>query len=340
MQLKEVVRRETLEDLKYLKNYKLGQVTTHSHTEPPIPFKSLVRKLMKAPRVKHSDFVKIEPRESFTFQEIKGPGIVSHMWMTIAPTMNKLLLTPGNISNLVRLKYDNIDSLKLAKLKIYFDGKKRVDAPFGDFYGVGFGEHRHYHSRFLGMTSGGYICNFQMPFWESCRVEVENISNSRAIPLFYGAITYQKHESLDDKLCYFNAKYREEKPVTKWKPYNILEASGKGHFKGCVLSMKGHGKGYAFLEGNLKAFIDSEEEPSIEYTGTEDYFDSGWYFNKGCFYAPYHGLTIKDKKRISAYRSHRGGMPFKKNIKVLIHHGEYDEVEADYSSVAYYYIRD
>jgi hypothetical protein len=80
--------------------------------------------------------------------------------------------------------------------------------------------------------------------------------------------------------------------------------------------------------------------PQIIGTGTEDYFSSGWYFDRGLYSAPFHGVTIKDElaARVSAYRWHiEDAMPFHKNIRVSIEHGTNNDHEADYSSVAYYY---
>src|SRR6185437_4041618 len=42
--------------------------------------------------------------------------------------------------------------------------------------------------------------------------------------------------------------------------------------------------------------------------------------------------------RVSAYRWHiEDAMPFKKSIRVTIEHGNQNDTEADYSSVAYFY---
>src|SRR5439155_21222450 len=87
-------------------------------------------------------------------------------------------------------------------------------------------------------------------------------------------------------------------------------------------------------------YVDGEKSPSIIGTGTEDYFSSGWYFDRGLYSAPFHGVTIKDTKlgRVAAYRWHiEDAMPFRKSIRVTIEHGTENEVEADYSSVAYWY---
>jgi hypothetical protein len=101
-----------------------------------------------------------------------------------------------------------------------------------------------------------------------------------------------------------------------------------------------HGHGFGFLEGNEEVSIDGETTPSIQGTGTEDYFCSGWYFDTGVYSARYHGVTIRDeaKGRICAYRWHiEDAIPFEKGIKFAIQHGPVDDVQADYSSVAFYY---
>jgi hypothetical protein len=88
-------------------------------------------------------------------------------------------------------------------------------------------------------------------------------------------------------------------------------------------------------------YIDGGKTPAIEGTGTEDYFSSGWYFDRGVYSAPYHGVVIKDEKRsrVSAYRWHiEDAIPFTKSIRFTIEHGTGNSVTADYSSVAYYYL--
>ena len=98
---------------------------------------------------------------------------------------------------------------------------------------------------------------------------------------------------------------------------------------------------------------------SLEYTGLEDYYQGAWYYTKTKyrpvteFSAPNHGLTVKTLNRhemlgsmllagvkpmrLSQYRFHPEGIPFKRSIRITVHHGEFDEVEANFSSVAYWY---
>jgi hypothetical protein len=48
-------------------------------------------------------------------------------------------------------------------------------------------------------------------------------------------------------------------------------------------------------------------------------------------------LSGSKPMRLSKYRFHPEGIPFKRSIHITVHHGEFDEVESNFSSVAYWY---
>ena len=98
--------------------------------------------------------------------------------------------------------------------------------------------------------------------------------------------------------------------------------------------------GMGMLEGWESIYVDGEETPSIPGTGNEDYFNSGFYFSKGPYSAPHWGCTVRSylTSRCAAYRFHiTDPIPFQKSIVVDMDHGYTNQVEADYSSVAYWY---
>ncbi len=382
-----------LDDLPIFKNYRVFQVSTHSHDRPIQPLKMW----KEFEGTMHTDNVAIAPAEKYVFPPIRGPGKIINIWFTMMPGVRlpkginpqDLLLKNGKLNlkyifkhlpsfltmirRRIRYDFKPIAHKKLY-LKIYFDDEKKptVDCPLGDFFGTGFGHYKHYWSRYLNTTAGGYVCNFHMPFKNNAKVEIVNISETHGIIAFYGAITYLKYPSEDylKNMGYFHCKYHEEHPTTKGKPFIFLDTlsdefwgkEGRGHLVGLVLSgrpVKPKKNTYNYLEGNPKIYIDGEESPSIEYTGTEDIFHGAWYYVKGAnrketeFYTPYHGLNfISQNKRgtithslwarftkckTSQYRFFPEGIPFEKSIKVTLHHGEFDEVPAYYDGVAYWY---
>ena len=72
-----------------------------------------------------------------------------------------------------------------------------------------------------------------------------------------------------------------------------------GMFSSTDLSVMGIAGDISYLEGNEQFFVDGEKRASTLGTGTEDYFNGGWYYNQGRFALPLHGLTVKEEKRDS-----------------------------------------
>jgi hypothetical protein len=98
--------------------------------------------------------------------------------------------------------------------------------------------------------------------------------------------------------------------------------------------------GMGMLEGWESIYVDGEESPSIPGTGNEDYFNSGFYFSQGPYSAPHWGCTVRSypASRCAAYRFHIADpIPFQRSIIVDMDHGYTNQVQTDYSSVAYWY---
>ena len=74
------------------------------------------------------------PGETLVIADLKGPGVVCHIWFTAA----------GN----------EFAWPRLFRLRAYYDGKKTpsVDAPLGDFFGVGNGYERDLNSAMVRNT--------------------------------------------------------------------------------------------------------------------------------------------------------------------------------------------
>ncbi|MGO9994711.1 MAG: glycoside hydrolase family 172 protein [Steroidobacteraceae bacterium] len=269
----------------------------------------------------NNDSRSLKPGEVLTIFQHQGAGVVHRLWITISPRTDVSLLSQ-------------------VILRMYWDGDEypSVETPIGAFFGVGFGEQKDYISLPLNETSGGYNCYWPMPFHKSARWTLTNGSGKELGAFFYN-IDYTALKSLPADVRHFHAQFRRENPTTPAKNYTILETTGAGHYVGTALFMSGRSLG--FLEGNEMVYVDGSTKPTIEGTGTEDYFSSGWYFDRGPYSAPYHGLVIREEHpaRVSAYRWHiEDAIPFTKSIRFTIEHGAQNTEPADYSSVAYYYL--
>ena len=277
------------------------------------------------PEGKNEDSRRLAPGETLTILDHSGPGIVRRFWLTIAPRNH----TAIQRNLIIRAFWDD-------------EPHPSVEVPVTDFFGLGFGEWRDYVSLPLSMTSGGYNSYWAMPFRRRARITIENRSPVEVERLYYNLeVEVPSHPAED--LLYFHAQFRRSTTVAG-KPVVILQAEGRGHYVGTVMSMQPVvGRSLWYLEGNERIFIDGDDDakPGFIGTGTEDYFSSGWYFDTGAYSAPYHGAPIvePEKGRISAYRWHiEDPIPFANRMLFTIEHGGTNDAPGvDYASVAYWY---
>lgn len=128
----------------------------------------------------------------------------------------------------------------------------------------------------------------------------------------------------------------------KGKPLNILKATGEGVLTGLNFAVaptaSSPKRAFAYLEGNESIIADGR---TFEGTGTEDFFNSAWYFPKEGFSRPFHGMTFKSElpPRVSAYRLLiRDALPFKKELNFLQEVGRNNNSDdLEYRWVAFWY---
>ena len=232
-------------------------------------------------------------------------------------------------------------------LQIYWDDESTpsVNTPIGEFFGSGLGE-ADVRALPVGMTTsddGFYYCYFPMPYNEVARIVFVNKDTTRIDPLIV-QIQYdtKPYEGLGTTAGYFHAIWRSEYPTTYGHDYTILETTGKGHLVGCVLTMSSVNTAYRwYLEGDERLYIDGNLSPQLYGTGTEDFFNGGWYFQYGPFTLPVHGNPIHVEEAIDHTGCYRfflsDCIPFNSSIKLGIEHGPQNDAVANYSSVAYWY---
>ncbi len=253
----------------------------------------------------NDDSKRIMPGETLVMADLTGPGVVSHIWLTVA---------------------DNEYAWpRLVRLRVYYDGKKTpsVDVPLGDFFGVGHGYERQLDSLPIRDSSFGRARNsyWPMPFRKSCRITATDEGN-RPVTMFYYHVDWQKHPSLPPDVAYFHGYYRQERPAVAGKNYEFLSVHGRGHYVGTVLNVIQAAVGW-FGEGDDLFYVDGAKHPQITGTGTEDYFNDAWDLRVA--YGPWTGTPIADGERVGArlgaYRWHvPDPLPFTKSLWAGIEH--------------------
>jgi len=302
----------------------------------------------------NADARPIPPGETLTVLDDAGPGVLTHVWFTIA--------SPEALH------------LKKLVLRIYWDGESSpsVESPVGDFFGLGLGEYFLYQSIPLSVGADKALNSFfVMPFQKHARVTVTN-EGSQKVDSFYFNIDYRAcAKPLAAQTLYFHAQYRQAAPAKGWtndwkengdpkvndRPnltgednYVWMEARGRGQFAGVTMSILqnqdgwwGEGDDMFFVDANERgSSIDDKARPSINGTGSEDYFLGAWGFGTHSFAYGLYGAPVKgDEKagsRTSVYRFHLDSpIPFTKSLKATIEHGHANHRSDNFYSVAYWY---
>jgi hypothetical protein len=293
----------------------------------------------------NADAVVVEPGREAVILDVTGAGVVTHIWFTINSH------DPMHLKNLV--------------LRAWWDGEKTpsVEAPIGDFFGLGLGEYFTYQSAMLVVAPMKALNSyFKMPFANAARMTVANDGTVRTDSLYF-AVDYVTVASLPGDLGRFHAQYRQAAPCKglrdDWKSngdpgangvknldgkdnYLFLEATGKGHFVGVTHAVLQNQEGW-FGEGDDMIFIDGDTAPTINGTGTEDYYNGAWDFYGQAFANLHQGAPyIVDPERIGGryclYRWHtEGPLAFEKSIRMTMEHGHANCRSDNFYSTAYWY---
>jgi hypothetical protein len=290
----------------------------------------------------NSDRWPIAPGATQELFRSDGPGVITHIWFTIAA--------------------QSANHLKEIVIRAYWDGnsKPSVEVPVGDFFGLNLGQYVIYQSAFLNCSSIKALnCYFAMPFRRSAVITATN-EGKQPVNSFYSNIDYQLVPSLPDDIVYFHAQYRQRTPNTavSYAPgekelntdgktnYVFAETRGRGHLMGVTMGVLQNTDNW-FGEGDDMIFIDDESKPAIIGTGTEDYINGAWDFGGRDGAVPfahlYNGAQFIQSPehgggRYLMYRWH-GDNPvtFERYLKHTIEHGHANDRHDNCYSVCYWY---
>lgn len=276
----------------------------------------------------------VAPGQTIVLAEGDGPGVITRFWCTITGWFYEHWNPQGTVDTSI---------FKKLVLRIYWDGNEypSVQAPIGDFFGIGHCEYVQYLSKYQGFSSGGFFSLWPMPY-QKVKITLENLHESMTGEIFLN-VNYNLLEALPTDAGRFHCQFQTGRKNGS-EPMQVLDTKGKGHFAGCCLSMQGSRKSYlSFLEAPEYFYFDGEKEPGIVGTGLEDYIGGGWYFREGEFCGDLHGVPLKDPLRsmVSMYRFHEAdAIHFEKGLRLeFVNPWKPDALLPYwYSSTAYYYL--
>ncbi|MBM3214769.1 DUF2961 domain-containing protein [Candidatus Poribacteria bacterium] len=275
------------------------------------------------------DMTRLPPGDTLELPVLQGPGVINHIWLTSHA--------------------GGVNELNALSMRIYWDDREEpgVEVPLGDFFAVGQKPAVVESIPVQVSPSGSLTCYWRMPFAKSARIVVRNDNANRSTGLYW-QVDYVELDELPPDTLYFHARYRQEYPAVMGRDYLLADLQGRGQYVGTVMAFTLAQDGW-FGEGDDFFFIDGEEIPSLQGTGTEDYFNDAW------GYRPRTSVWFGQPR----WQGHRAGdhgicyrwhvldpVGFSKSLKVAIEHkgnraeGEdawYIERPDFISSIAYWY---
>lgn len=143
-------------------------------------------------------FDEIKAHDSLELLNIKGAGMIQHIWLTVDDRSPEML--------------------RALKIKMYWDEtlEPAVSAPLGDFFGIAFGKMVAFESALFSDPEGrSFNCYIPMPFKKAARIVIVNDSNKDLHHIFY-TVNFERWDHVPDSLLYFHA-YWHQKKATGWK---------------------------------------------------------------------------------------------------------------------------
>nr|ACS15386.1 hypothetical protein Franean1_7052 [uncultured bacterium FLS12] len=291
---------------------------------------------------KNRDMKAINPGDTLVLADLEGAGCIRHIYFTIAGG-------PHYMRDLV--------------LRMWWDGEEHpsVEAPFGDFFGLGHERVVLFKSLLVTVNEGGngysgthgFNCYFPMPFARGAKLTLSNEGPRRIGAVWYH-VDYELFDDLPDQVGRFHAQWRRENPTVIVPPqepdranldgkdnYVILDAQGTGNLAGYFLHVENLNKGW-YGEGDDMIFIDGEDwPPSFHGTGSEEIFGGGACPNTR-YTGPYTGYHLVASPgfagKQSMYRFFANDpIRFDESIRVTIEHGTGNNLANDYTSTAFWY---
>ncbi|GGK73875.1 DUF2961 domain-containing protein [Mangrovihabitans endophyticus] len=247
-------------------------------------------------------------------------------------------------------------ALHTLRIRMTFDGRHTVDTPLGEFFGSGLGE-REVRALMFGMDAepgGWYTAWWPMPYASSATVALANTSGD-AVAGVQAQIVHAPDSRWSAALGpagsagYFTTQSRAG-TATAGADWPLVDQAGRGRLVGTVQVVRNEtagGNERAYLEGDERVHIDGSLSPQWHGTGTEDYYESGWYFNRGEYTGVFTGNTghriRTDGCAVecdSMYRLHIGDtIGYTTGLRMGIEHGPHNDVAVRESSTAFLYTR-
>jgi len=247
-------------------------------------------------------------------------------------------ITGPSLINTLHFQLSNYDTsvIKALELEMFWDDnpKPSVKVPLADFFCAGAGVKPMTAFPLHTSVSSGFSSYFPMPFAHHGLIRL--IASNKDSVSVLSEIHFTKEPIDRTKDGYFHTEFHASLPTYNGVFHPVANILGRGRFVGLTLTVPDAPVPY-YLEGDPYFTVDSSSLYSFRYTGTEDYFNGGWFFEDGSYSLPFAGCTALWS---SLYRFHYfDALDFEKSFQLKFQHGPRNDLQVNFRTVAYYYKR-
>ena len=241
------------------------------------------------PKPSHSEVIRTETGQvtvqgtsGAIIYEGEGSGAIWDLFLTLSPT--------------------TLDLAESLRLSITFDDHEQPDisAPFATLFNF-LNKATPTDTLFFGYDGTKFYSRLPMPYWSSVKISVVNLTLNTPVTVDFRILRII--QPYPEDAGYLTAIHHEEVPTTVGADYTFADVDGSGHYIGVSYNMEGPLTG-TYMEGDERFYPNYRNSPTIYGTGTEDYFNGGWYFIKGPFTLPLYG-AIERLIPVGTYSSTR-----------------------------------
>jgi hypothetical protein len=196
-----------------------------------------------------------------------------------------------------------------------------------------------------GMRADGTLyLYFPMPFFRHARVTITNYGSTPVTGL-WASVKRQPFPYSFDQVGTFAVNYSVVNS-TSAADLTLLDTAGSGKVVGVVVTESratcSNCTVRDYLEGNEHILVDGARTPVVLGTGTEDFFNGGFYFYEGPFGLPSQGNVVHaatpNYDATAMYRFFLSDpISFRNHVRVSLQHGPTDNDAVSASSLIYYY---
>ena len=237
----------------------------------------------------------------------------------------------------LRLKFDATTKLDGLRLYISDSGGNLVYVPLAPLVGSFSESAKPFRDAMTSWDGKTLELRWPMPFSKPMTIEVVGARSKATIEADIARVN-------EANPFRFRAAFGSVR-TSKKQPIPILQLKGAGAFVGLRMAVApvetSRRRAFAYLEGNEILTADGRKQ---EGTGTEDFFNSAWYFPDKPFARAFGGMTEKNAlpPRVAMYRLMLpDAISFKRDFRFDFEHGNGNNSDdLDYRWVAFWYQKD